>query len=173
MESSYAPRDAVDLLGDLPGWWVAGGWAIDLWLGRQTREHVDLDLATLRKDQRIFWRRLEGWDLHLVTAPGIVEPWPTPGTVPPPLHAVWCRQDVCDPAHAPGTGTPEPGGLTAREMLRFITLVAKEASLCGMEVVEVAPPYDSNEITSLLATRSILDILATMVAEGKIGRRAN
>lgn len=81
--------------------------------------------------------------------------------------------DVCDPAHAPGTGTPEPGGLTAREMLRFIAIIAREAPLCGMEVVEVAPPYDHNEITSLLAARAILDVLATLVASGKIGRRAS
>ena len=92
MRSSYQPHDAVDLLGDLPGWWIAGGWAIDLWLGRQTREHVDLDVAALRGNQRIFWRRLEGWDLHLGTAPDVVEPWPAPGTVPPSRHAVWCRQ---------------------------------------------------------------------------------
>lgn len=78
---------------------------------------------------------------------------------------------MVDPGNAPGTGTPEPGGLSSREMLRFITIVATEAPLCGMEVVEVSPPYDSGEITSLLACRSILDVLATMVAEGKIGRR--
>jgi len=97
MESSFTPRDAVDLFGDLPGWWVAGGWAIDLWLGRQTREHVDLDVATLRKNQRILWDGLDGWDLHLVTAPDVVEPWPTPGRVPPPLHAIWCRATSTSP----------------------------------------------------------------------------
>jgi hypothetical protein len=74
--------------------------------------------------------------------------------------------------NAPGTGTPEPGGLSSREMLRFISIVAKEAPLCGMEVVEVSPPYDSGDITSLLACRSILDVLAVLVAEGKLGRRA-
>jgi hypothetical protein len=92
MESSFEPHDAVDLFGDLPGWWIAGGWAIDVWLGRQTRDHVDLEIATLRTNQRVFWRRLDGWDLHLGTAPDVVESWPIPGTVPPPLHAVWCRR---------------------------------------------------------------------------------
>jgi agmatinase len=80
--------------------------------------------------------------------------------------------DVVDPGNAPGTGTPEPGGLSSREMLRFISIMAKEAPLCGMEVVEVSPPYDSGDITSLLACRSILDVLAVLVAEGKLGRRA-
>jgi agmatinase len=80
--------------------------------------------------------------------------------------------DVVDPGFAPGTGSPEPGGLTSREMLRFIRTIAREAPLCGMEVVEVAPPYDSAEITSLLACRAIMDVLGTLVAGGKLGRRA-
>lgn len=79
--------------------------------------------------------------------------------------------DVVDPGYAPGTGSPEPGGLTPREMLKFIRTVAKETPLVGMEVVEVAPPYDSADITSLLACRAILDVLGTLVVEGKIGRR--
>jgi agmatinase len=80
--------------------------------------------------------------------------------------------DVVDPGFAPGTGSPEPGGLTSREMLRFIRTIAREAPLCGMEVVEVAPPYDSAEITSLLACRAVMDVLGTLVAEGKLGRRS-
>lgn len=79
--------------------------------------------------------------------------------------------DVVDPGFAPGTGSPEPGGLLPREMLKFIRIIAREARLCGMEVVEVAPPYDVGEVTSLLACRSILDVLGTLVAEGKLGRR--
>ena len=92
MRSTHTPADAVALFGDLPDWWIAGGWAIDLWLGRTTRDHADLDIATLRRSQRSFWERLDGWDLHLGTAPDVVEPWSARGDVPPPLHAVWCRQ---------------------------------------------------------------------------------
>jgi Arginase family len=54
--------------------------------------------------------------------------------------------DVVDPANAPGTGTPEPGGLSSREMLRFISIVAREAPLCGMEVVEVSPRAVSSAV---------------------------
>jgi Aminoglycoside-2''-adenylyltransferase len=97
VEATHEPRDAMALFGNLPGWWVAGGWAIDLWLGRQTRDHVDLDLATLRTTQRVFWKRLAGWDLHLGTAPDVVEPWSSPGIVPAPLHAVWCRRTPLEP----------------------------------------------------------------------------
>jgi aminoglycoside-2''-adenylyltransferase len=91
MHSTHEPADALELFGDLPNWWIAGGWAIDLWLGRMTREHADLDVATLRRDQGAFWERLNGWDLHLGVAPDVVEPWPDREAVPSPMHAVWCR----------------------------------------------------------------------------------
>src|SRR5664279_1219432 len=70
--------------------------------------------------------------------------------------------DVCDPAHAPGTGTPEPGGLTARQLLDSVRRIAYELSVVGMDVVEVSPPYDHAEITSFLANRVVLEILTGM-----------
>ena len=79
--------------------------------------------------------------------------------------------DSIDPGFAPGTGTPEPGGFTPREALEMVRLVAREG-LCGMEVVEVSPPYDVNDNTSQLACRVILDTIGTMVAEGKLGHRS-
>ena len=78
--------------------------------------------------------------------------------------------DSIDPGFAPGTGTPEPGGFTPREALEMVRLIAHEG-LCGMEVVEVSPPYDVNDNTSQLACRVILDALGTMVVERKIGHR--
>ena len=77
--------------------------------------------------------------------------------------------DVCDPAHAPGTGTPEPGGLTSRELLRAVRRIAVEMPLAGMEVVEVSPPYDHAEITAMLAHRVILEALSG-IALRKLGR---
>jgi|TARA_B100001964_G_scaffold208191_1_gene240619 agmatinase len=78
--------------------------------------------------------------------------------------------DSIDPGFAPGTGTPEPGGLFPREALEMARLIAREG-LCGMEVVEVSPPYDVNDNTAQLACRVILDVLGTMVVEGKLGHR--
>lgn len=77
--------------------------------------------------------------------------------------------DVCDPAHAPGTGTPEPGGLTARELLRAVRRIATQVPLAGMEVVEVSPPYDHAEITALLAHRVVLEALSGLALR-KLGR---
>jgi agmatinase len=70
--------------------------------------------------------------------------------------------DVYDPGHAPGTGTPEPGGLTARQLLDAVRRIAYELPLVGMDVVEVSPPYDQADITSLLANRVILEALSGM-----------
>jgi agmatinase len=67
--------------------------------------------------------------------------------------------DVCDPGHAPGTGTPEPGGLSARQLLDSVRRIAYELPVVGMDVVEVSPPYDHAEITSLLANRVLLEAL--------------
>lgn len=77
--------------------------------------------------------------------------------------------DVCDPAFAPGTGVPEPGGLTARELLKSVRRIAIELPLAGMEVVEVSPPYDSAEITALLAHRLVMEALSGMALR-KSGR---
>jgi agmatinase len=68
--------------------------------------------------------------------------------------------DVCDPGHAPGTGTPEPGGLSARELLDAVRRIAYELPVVGMDVVEVSPPYDHAEITSFLANRVVLEALS-------------
>jgi agmatinase len=68
--------------------------------------------------------------------------------------------DVCDPGHAPGTGTPEPGGLSARQLLDAVRRIAYELPVVGIDVVEVSPPYDHAEITSFLANRVVLESLS-------------
>lgn len=79
--------------------------------------------------------------------------------------------DSVDCGFVPGTGWPEPGGFLPREALKLLQLVAKEG-VAAMEVVEVSPPYDISDTTALLAVRAILDVLATMVIHGKIGKSA-
>src|ERR1700728_1787575 len=67
--------------------------------------------------------------------------------------------DVVDPGAAPGTGTPEPGGLSSRQLLEAVRRIAMSVPLAGMDVVEVAPPYDHAEITAYLANRVVLEAL--------------
>jgi agmatinase len=70
--------------------------------------------------------------------------------------------DVLDPAFAPGTGTPEPGGLSSRELLRAVRNVVADVQLVGMDVVEVSPPYDSADITAEVAHRTVLEALSAL-----------
>jgi agmatinase len=72
--------------------------------------------------------------------------------------------DVVDPAFAPGTGTPEPGGLTTRELRGALRRVAGELDLCAADVVEVCPPFDPSGITALAAERVVIDVLTGMAA---------
>jgi agmatinase len=69
--------------------------------------------------------------------------------------------DVLDPAFAPGTGTPEAGGLTSRELLRVLRGLT-DVNLVSADVVEVAPPYDHAEITSIAAATVIFDLLTLL-----------
>jgi agmatinase len=77
--------------------------------------------------------------------------------------------DVVDPGLAPGTGTPEPGGLNSREILDTVRRLSKDLVVLGADVVEVSPPYDGpGEQTAYLANRIVLEILNGM-AERKTG----
>ena len=68
--------------------------------------------------------------------------------------------DVVDPGMAPGTGTPEPGGLTGRELLDSVRRIGRDVNLVGMEIVEVAPPYDHADVTAMLGNRVVLETLS-------------
>lgn len=76
--------------------------------------------------------------------------------------------DCVDCGFVPGTGWPEPGGFLPREVLGLVGKIAAEG-LCGLEVVEVSPPYDTSDITALLGVRVVVDVLGTLVAHGKMG----
>jgi len=76
--------------------------------------------------------------------------------------------DVVDPGMAPGTGTPEPGGMTSRELLDAVRRVCLELPIVGMDIVEVSPPYDSADITAILANRVVLEALSA-IAKRKRG----
>ena len=72
---------------------------------------------------------------------------------------------VLDPARAPGTGTPEPGGLTTREMMLILRGLAG-LPIVGADVVEVAPPYDHAELTALAAANLAYECLALFALRG-------
>ena len=69
--------------------------------------------------------------------------------------------DCLDPAYAPGTGTPVPGGLTTAQALQIVRGL-EPVNLVGMDVVEVAPAYDQSEITALAAAHIAADLLCVL-----------
>ncbi len=77
--------------------------------------------------------------------------------------------DSVDCGFVPGTGWPEPGGFLPREALKILGLVCAQG-ICGLEVVEVSPPYDTSDITALLGVRVVVEALGSMVAHGTLGK---
>jgi Aminoglycoside-2''-adenylyltransferase len=86
------PDDVAALLADLDApWWIAGGWALDLFLDAETRTHGDIDVAVLRRDQLALHRLLSRWDLRYATPEHTLEPWDGQ-LLAPPVHGVWARR---------------------------------------------------------------------------------
>ena len=71
--------------------------------------------------------------------------------------------DVLDPAHAPGTGTPEAGGLTSRELLRILRALGSQ-NIVGADVVEVSPAYDHAQMTGIAASHVVYELVCLLAA---------
>jgi len=78
--------------------------------------------------------------------------------------------DVIDPGMAPGTGTPEPGGMLSREVLRAIRQIVAAVDLAGMDIVEVSPPYDHAETTAMIANRAALEAISALAVRRAAGK---
>lgn len=74
--------------------------------------------------------------------------------------------DVVDPAFAPGTGVPEPGGITSQELLSAVAYLAG-SNIVGADLVEVAPAYDNTGQTGLLAAAVVRECLLLLASDGK------
>jgi hypothetical protein len=72
-------------------WWVAGGWALDAFIGRETREHGDVDVGVLRRDQTAVQDYLRSWDLQAADPPGRLRSWREGEILPETVHDIWCR----------------------------------------------------------------------------------
>ncbi|MEU3281129.1 nucleotidyltransferase domain-containing protein [Streptomyces antibioticus] len=73
------------------GWWVAGGHAIELAVGRRIRGHGDIDVLLLRRDQLVAQQALAGWQWWAADPPGSLRPWAPDEVLPPQVHDIWCR----------------------------------------------------------------------------------
>ncbi len=73
--------------------------------------------------------------------------------------------DVLDPGFAPGTGTPEPGGMQPIDLLNAIRQIVLRTDVVAMDVVEVSPPYDWAELTSQNANRCLLEAVSALAVK--------
>ena len=91
------PSNGMELLSELTvPWWVAGGWAIDLFYGAQTRPHGDFDIEVLRRDHQTVRRFMVEWDIH-TAKDGQLEPWPLETPLLDDVNSVWCRPEADAP----------------------------------------------------------------------------
>jgi len=74
--------------------------------------------------------------------------------------------DAADPAYAPGTGTPEVGGFSSRELLQYVRGL-RDLHLVGFDIVEVSPPYDHGDITAVLAANLAFEFLSLLALRRK------
>lgn len=85
--------EVVELFTGLAApWWVAGGYAVELAVGRAYREHADVDIAVLHRDHETVRRLLAGWDCWAADPPGTLRPWPVDEPLPSGVHDVWVRE---------------------------------------------------------------------------------
>jgi agmatinase len=126
-----------------------------------------VDVFRWMKDQGLRWhfmREIEERGAEAVIGDAISEALDGPEVIYLSLDI-----DVIDPGLAPGTGTPEPGGMLTREVLRAVRQVVGAVELAGMDVVEVSPPYDHAEITAMAANRAVLEAIGALAAKKVAG----
>ncbi len=77
--------------GSSTPWWIAGGHAIELAAGRHIRDHADIDVLVLRRDQLTVQKLLAGWQWFAADPPGSLREWEPAEILPEGVHDIWCR----------------------------------------------------------------------------------
>ena len=113
-----------------------------------------------------FMREIEERGAEAVIADAIAEALDGPDSIYLSIDI-----DVIDPGMAPGTGTPEPGGMLTREVLRAIRQIVGAVDLAAMDIVEVSPPYDQAETTAMAANRAALEAISALAVRRRAGHR--
>jgi len=133
--------------------------------GLRTRLSGD-DFEDWEDDTSQNWVRMTADDIDDIGTRGVIDGiMETMGTEDPVYLSI--DIDVLDPAFAPGTGTPEPGGWTTRELIRILRGI-EGLNIVGADVVEVSPAYQNNgEETALAAAQVVYEILSSIVKRGQ------
>lgn len=122
------------------------------------------------------WMAEQGMRWHLMReieergAEAVVDDAITEALEGPELIYLSVDIDVLDPGMAPGTGTPEPGGMLTRELLRAVRRIVGSVRLAGMDIVEVSPPFDHAQITAMAAHRVAMEALSALAVRKASGR---
>jgi agmatinase len=121
------------------------------------------------------WMREQGLRWHLMTeieergAEAVIDQAIAEALDGPDAIYLSVDIDVVDPGSAPGTGTPEPGGMLPRELLRAVRRIVGQVDLAGMDIVEVSPPYDWAESTAMIANRCALEAISALAVKRRNG----
>jgi formimidoylglutamase len=155
--TSGAPFRRV--LEEIPGQPVQPGNLVEIGINGWHNSRFYLDYLA-QKGARVF----TAWEVHCRGIEEIMAEALTLATEG--TQAVYASVDIdaVDAAFAPGTGAPTPGGLTSYQILQAAYLLGQHPLVRGLDVVEVAPPYDINDITSILAAAIIQSFLAAAIA---------
>ncbi|KAI1451022.1 Arginase/deacetylase [Annulohypoxylon stygium] len=150
--------------------WLAGDEGLVSNVTKKPNVHAGLrtrlsGLGDWEDDDQQNWLRISADDLDDLGTRGVIDSiMETLGTEDPVYLSL--DIDVLDPAFAPGTGTPEPGGWSTRELIRILRGI-EGLNLVGADVVEVAPAYQGvGEETALAAAQVVFELLSSMVKKG-------
>jgi agmatinase len=149
--------------------WIAGNEGL---IANGTSVHAGLrtrlagnDEADYSDDDTQGWSRISTDDIDELGAQGIIERIMSHVGTEKPVY-LSLDIDVIDPGLAPGTGTPEPGGWTTRELIRILRGI-EGLNVVGADIVEVSPAYDGQgETTALAGAQVAYEILSSMVKRG-------
>jgi agmatinase len=141
------------------------------------RNFVQVGLRGYWPPQSVFeWMQEHGLRWHLMTeieelgAEAVIDKAIEEALDGPEAIYISVDIDVVDPGSAPGTGTPEPGGMLPRELLRAIRRIVGRVELAGTDIVEVSPPYDHAETTAMVANRAALEAISALAVKKASGR---
>lgn len=98
---AWDPMTPLEVAGLLTGldarWWIAGGYAIEAFSSKAFRDHGDVDVGLLGRDQLAAQRHLAGWDLHAADPPGTLRPWRPGESLKLGVHDIWARRGPGQP----------------------------------------------------------------------------
>ena len=147
-----SPSEVAVLFGGCSApWWIAGGHAIDAFVGQTNRrEHSDTDVGILARDQAALRVHLADWDLHCADPPGSLRPWRPGETLEEPVHDVWARERPGQPWRVQVLLNP---GADDTWIYRRDTRVRRDLS----ELVwwSVSIPYMAPEVQLLFKSKAV------------------